>query len=532
MRRRLGLLVVVVVIGGLAIGVLGARDVNGVTSPPAADPTAAETAPALDPLPSSVTISLPAHATGRTVPAGFLGFSFEFQAVRAYTGSDPGAIDPVFEQLIRNLSPGQAPVLRIGGDSTDLSYAPGPGLHPPSYLQYALTPSWMETTGALARNVGARLIMGLNLVANQPALAATEARDYVQYFGRKAIAAFEIGNEPNIYKQITVAHPLLGIPLKARPKTFSYSDFRRQFQAIARVLPKLPLAGPALAVGPTPIKGSWIKAMAGFLRRDQRVQTMTVHRYPLRNCYVPPSSPQYPTVAHLLSPYSSVTLGASLKRWIAIAHGQGRTLRVDELNSVACRGKTGISDTFASSLWSVDALFSVLAAGVDGVNIHTLPGAAYQLFAFRQSAGAWQGSVAPVYYGLQLFAQAAPPGARLFRLPRVARSAELSTWATHATDGTTRVVLVDKDPSRSETVTLRPPRGSADAASIERLQARSVYSTTGVTLGGQTYGSETNTGALAPPRVQMLSRRHGGGFRVSVPAGSAALLTIAPGTGR
>ena len=36
----------------------------------------------------------------------------------------------------------------------------------------------MKTTGALARGVGARLIMGLNLVADQPALDATEARDY------------------------------------------------------------------------------------------------------------------------------------------------------------------------------------------------------------------------------------------------------------------------------------------------------------------------------------------------------------------
>ena len=194
-------------------------------------PAAVKTAAALAPLPASVTITLPAQAAGRTVPAGFLGFSFEFQAVRAYTGSDPAAINPVLEQLIRNLTPGQAPVLRIGGDSTDQTYAPGPGVDPPSYLSYALTPSWLQTTGALARDLGAKLIMGLNLVANQPALAATEARDYIQYFGRSAIEAFEIGNEPNIYKQITVTHPVLGLPLRARPQSFKYPDFRRQFQA-------------------------------------------------------------------------------------------------------------------------------------------------------------------------------------------------------------------------------------------------------------------------------------------------------------
>jgi hypothetical protein len=525
-RWRLGLIAVVVLVAGLAIGTVGTRDGTDVTSVPAPDPATSTTVAALSPLPASVTIALPAHATGRTVPKGFLGFSFEFQAVRVYTGADPAAINPVLEQLIRNLSPGQAPVLRIGGDSTDASYAPGPGVHPPSFLSYALTPSWLETTGALARDLGAKLIMGLNLVANQPNLDATEAHDYIQYFGRNAIEALEIGNEPNIYKQITVTHPLVGLPLRARPKTFKYPDFRRQFQAIARALPRLPLAGPALAVGPTPMNGSWVKTMASFLRQDPRVGIMTVHRYPLRNCYVPPTSPQYPTVAHLLSPYSTVGLAASLKRWIAIAHGEHRPLRVDELNSVACRGKPGISDTFASSLWSVDALFSLLAAGVDGVNVHTLPQSSYELFQFSRQAGHWRGWVRPVYYGLQLFAQAAPPGSRLFRLPRVARNAVLSIWATRSVDGTTRVVLIDKDPSRGETVTLRPPPGSSGTATIERLQAPSVDSTSGVTLGGRAYGRETYSGTLNPPITRPVKRGRGGGYRVAVPAGSAALVTF------
>ena len=103
---------------------------------------------------------------------------------------------------------------------------------------------------------------------------------------------------------------------------------------------------------------------------------------------------------------------------MAIAHAQHRQLRVDELNSVACRGRSGVSDTFASALWATDALFSLARAGVDGVNVHTLPDAAYELFAFSRHDGRWQAQVRPIYYGLQLFAQAAPPGARL--LARVA----------------------------------------------------------------------------------------------------------------
>lgn len=103
------------VLVGVIVGLLATRGGDDAAKP------MAKSNQKLDPLPAAVTISLPTKATGRRVPDGFLGFSFEFQAVRIYTGSDARDINPVFEQLIRNLSPGHRPVLRIGGDSTDVS---------------------------------------------------------------------------------------------------------------------------------------------------------------------------------------------------------------------------------------------------------------------------------------------------------------------------------------------------------------------------------------------------------------------------
>src|SRR5947209_20501175 len=58
------------------------------------------------------------------IEPGYLGLSLEFGALKAYAGTAPGAPDPVFLQLIRNLTPDQAPVLRIGGDSTDRTWWP------------------------------------------------------------------------------------------------------------------------------------------------------------------------------------------------------------------------------------------------------------------------------------------------------------------------------------------------------------------------------------------------------------------------
>jgi hypothetical protein len=427
-------------------------------------------------------------------------------------------------QLIRNLTPGQAPVLRIGGNSTDVSFAAGPGVTPLPYQGYLLTQSWMDTTGALAKALGARMIMGANLAADDPKLVATEVRNYVLALPEGSIEAVEIGNEPNIYNKITVYHTASGKPVPARPRTFGYRQFRGQFHELANQTEPLKLAGPALAVGPTPGPGSWINDVADLMRREPRLSPMTVHRYPLRNCFVPSSSPQYPSIAHLLSSYATVSLAGSLKRWIAIAHGQHRKLRVDELNSVACRGRAGVSDTFASALWVTDALFGLARAGVDGVNMHTLPNAAYELFQFTHRGGVWQAQVRPVYYGLELFAQAAPPGAQLLGVSRQGADTGLSVWATRAPDHKVRIVVINKSQTQRKTVSVGLPAGAGKSATVERLLAPSVAAKGGVTLGGRTYGATTQTGRLRAPEVSPASITQGR-VTLSMPRASAALVT-------
>lgn len=523
-RVALGLAVVVavaVVVVGAVLAGAGSSGSGG--SSRGADPVDPGSKSLAHPR-SEVTIGGP---VGRPIRAGFLGLSIEFQAVRSYTGPDPSRINPVLVQLIRNITPDQSPVIRIGGDSTDESWVPIPGVTPPPQVTYGLTPRWFATTGALARMLGARLTMGLNLGANQPALATAEARRYERTF-KGALAAFEIGNEPNVYDVIAAYHTPSGGPVTTRPPGYGYPEYLREFNRVAATLPPLTLAGPALAAGPKPTKGSWIETLPGFLGTERRVQTLTVHRYPLRNCFVGPGSPQYPTVPHLLASYATIGLDNSVRRYIAIAHAHGRELRVDELNSVACRGKRGVSDTFASGLWVLDALFGLARVGVDGVNMHTLPRSAYELFKFSRAGGQWRASVPPVYYGLEMFARAAPPGSRLLEVGGAARGPRLSVWATRAPDGRVRAVVINKSPSRRQTVTLRAPAGTGETATVLRMQAPGVHARRGVTIGGASFGAETYTGVLPPTQTRSLTAS-GGSYSLSMPRGSAALLTFAGG---
>jgi Glycosyl hydrolase family 79 C-terminal beta domain len=494
---------------------------SGDRAGPASGPSSADV-----PAQGAVRVQVSESPPGRRIPRGFLGLSIEFQAVRVYTGSDPRHVNPVLVQLIRNLFPGQVPVLRIGGDSTDISWVPAPGVRPPNYDSYRLTPSWLATTAALAHTLHARMIMGLNLAADQPALAAAEARAYTRAIGKSQLQALEIGNEPNLYGKIALLQLGPEHFRRARPRSYDYRQFAREFSTFAARVGAFSLAGPALALGPTADPGSWIGSMGGFLRSQPRLRIMTVHRYPLRNCYVGPRSPQYPSVGHLLSDYSTTTLAAGLERWVRLAHAQHRRLRVDELNSVACRGRAGVSDTFASALWVTNALFSLAQAGVDGINMHTLPRSAYELFHFTRSGGHWSAYVQPVYYGLALFAQAVPPGARVLGNGGATGAGGLTVWSTRGPDGTLRTVLVNASPTRTRSVSLNVPAGTTGTATVIRLRAASVRAQRGVTWGGHGYGTANATGQLPPPETQSLTP-HAGTYTLSVPHGSAALVTFA-----
>jgi hypothetical protein len=160
-----------------------------------------------------------------------------------------------------------------------------------------------------------------------------------------------------------------------------------------------------------------------------------------------------------------------------------------------------------------------------------LPGSNYELFTVsHNSTGAWQAFVHPEYYGLLMFAQAFPAGARLLRTTGAGGTGSaVKVWATQGGDGAIRVTLINKDPTAAHDVSLAVSGATATGA-LETLQAPSVSSTDGVTLGGQTFGDETTTGTL-PTQTSSPLAPVAGTYTVPLPAGSAALLTLGGGGG-
>lgn len=462
------------------------------------------------------------------ISSGFLGLALEYRSIPEYVPGT-GPVDPVLLQLIRTMTPTGAPIIRIGGQSTDRTWWPISHYREPPGITYDLSDRWIDDTRQLVAATGARLLLGIELEANQPKIASVESQ-HLLALGRAHIAAMEIGNEPNLYSSIPWyyeqnGHDLpwyshQGTPVYARGRGYGPAQWQTDFQREARVVPDVPLAGP---------DGGTIALLDSFGRllspRSQE-RMLTWHAYGLNQCVTDPHSPLYPTVPNLLTTLASRGPLDGIGPEVALAHRNGATFRIDEMGSITCNGRAGVSNTFAAALWAMDALFATASAGVDGVNLHTFPGLVNDLFDFSERHGRWTGVVRPVFYGVMMFARAAPAGSRLLPV-RSDDAGAVRAWATLGADHATRVLLINDALHSSDTVHVAVPAATA-SASLQRLTARSAYATGGVSIAGRSFGASTTTGTLRAAELQVVNAHHG--YTISLPAASAALLTV-PGSG-
>jgi hypothetical protein len=487
--------------------------------------------------PVSAAVWVAPGAARTPVPRSYLGLSTEYWALPLWSREMP--------ELERAMSlvhvPGDGPlILRVGGDSADHTFW-DPDQAPMPAWAFSLAPRWLSQARALVRRLGVRLILDLNLITDTPGAAAQWAHAASSALPPHSIDAFEVGNEPDIYSRadwlaITAGHGLdsrlagvgggratggrltggraTGVSLPAALTARDYvRDFRAYAAALDGVAPQVMVAGPALA---NPIHhGRWVQTLIDGAHRS--LGLVTIHRYPYTGCPGKRATRAYATIGRVLSPAASAGMAAGLRPLIDTAHDAGLPLRLTELNSVNCGGLAGVSDAFATALWAPDALFALLRAGVDGVNLHVRAAAVNAPFALGP-AGL---QARPLLYGLILFARTLGPNAQLVRISsRLSRPANVTAWAVRVGRDVLHVLLIDKS-RRPERASLRlPARGSAD---VQRLLAPSATARSGVTLGGRALGADARWQGL--PEHQTVVPR-GGVYRVTVRGMSAALITV------
>ena len=140
----------------------------------------------------------------------------------------------------------------------------------------------------------------------------------------------------------------------------------------------------------------WISTLIADERSE--LGEVTGHLYPYSACVKRPSNASYATVSRLLSPAASSGLKKDVAAAVAVAHAAGLKFRLTELNSVTCGGKPG-SATRSRPRVAPDALFTLMRAGVDGVNLHVRDYAINGPFSLNR----YGLNPRPLLYGLVMF---------------------------------------------------------------------------------------------------------------------------------
>lgn len=434
---------------------------------------------------------------GKTIATDFMGLSQEWGNTYRFMGSTAVGVNQAYRQLLINLAAyGSDPVhIRMGGNSTDLSGTPSKGTDAP--------------LADLAAALHNQFIIGVNLGSDNASLAVAQAQNDVNQMPVGSIAALEIGNEPDLYDRNGL-----------RPTTYTFQDYLNDFDtwkaAIEPILPaNVKLAGPAWAATAS------LANLPAFLSAEApSLSVVTQHYYATNPGANPPADV-------LLQPKMATQEPDAVAAAVSEAHASGLQFRMGELGSVDDQGIEGISDAFGSALWAVDTMFEYANVGVDGVNWETSSGNYDHPFFFETATTGGitsytLTSVSPLYYGMLLFQQATANHSSL--LPAtVDTTANLKCWPTVDSNGTHRLTILNKDETQSGAVAVNLPGYSV--ATISRLTAPSYTSTTGVTLGGQTFDTSVDGKIQGSPTTETVQGINGM-FSIPMPVTSAALVVF------
>ena len=454
---------------------------------------------------------------GVAIPRSFFGLSVEDWDIPLLE-RHPGTLARLLQLLSAS---GDGPfVLRVGGDSADHSLWDADP-HRGSELYFELTPAWFRELRRAVSTAHLRLLLDLNLAARAPEMAAALTREALRELPRRSITALEIGNEPDLYgrepsyRLETLADVRPGTSWSWNhysPRRYAAAFLHYANAVAAADADRIPLAGPEVANPVGDLR--WVKTLVED--DPAAVGLVTAHRYPYSAC-ARRSSRYWPTIARVLSPRASSGLAASVEPVAALAASAHLAFRLTEMDSVTCGGVLGVSNTFATALWAPDALFSLLADRISGVNVHVRQGTFNEAFAITRRGL----DPHPLLYGLLAFVRTLSSGRTLLptKVNAPARD-NVKIWAVRTAGGYLHVIVLDKG---VRTVRLPLVLPTHKTAVVEWLTAPGIGSTAGVTLAGQRlnhagrWTGRLRSGRLAPRR---------NGYELTLPPYSAALLNV------
>jgi hypothetical protein len=338
----------------------------------------------------AVALTIDATIPGPTIPADFLGLSYE--AAQLANPAFFSAQNHALIDLYKGLSPSGN--LRIGGGSSEFTtFSTADPVGPPPFEVFGPDTSktvkkGTVTTALAIRNLRGFLdatnwscLYGLNLGQGTKEDAVAEATAVQQILGPRLVA-FQIGNEPDSFRN------------RYRPATYGPDDFMKEWNtfhdAIVAAVPNAKFAGPDISN-----KLTYLTAFAEQAHLHPDVILLSCHYYAMG----PAGSPDA-TLAQLFDPDPKLTTMHlhNLPTVEAAIKTAKLPFRMSEGNSCWDGGKPGVSDTLASALWCAEAMLRFASYGWVGVNMHGGGNGFYTPIAGAPSTGLTK---RPEYFGMQ-----------------------------------------------------------------------------------------------------------------------------------
>jgi hypothetical protein len=445
------------------------------------------------------------------IAPNFLSIGVQVGDTTSMVGTSSSNVNPIFEQLLKNLSQyANAPLLiRDLADEQNVN----------DYNQGRL-----GAISQVGQDLGTRFFIGVDFGDDDVTTATGQAQQLAAALPGSELEGIELGNEPDLYGNSG-----------ERPPGWNYSEYLSEYQQFAPALISasggVKLSAPVWAG----LSSSWMDNLESFISGEaSTIAMVTVHHYSGTACNGATEPADYlltePAVDGDTQP---LTGPVGIPVYLPAAQQAGIPFRIGELNSINCGGELGVSNSFSSALWAMDIAFSYANVGVSGVNFFS-PGDpnqanAYTPFDFTFTSGSGVNTYAvrninPLYYGLLMFAQTVQNKAQLLPVSLITQ-ANIKAWATIDGTQTVRLLLLNKDQNASGAISIALTAYAQ--ASVTRLMAPSYSSTTGVTLGGQTFDSSTD-GTPQGTVYSEISQPVSGVYTIAIPAISAALLTVQP----
>lgn len=490
---------------------------------------AGENSPPTGALKVTATVNVNLQAKERSVAPSFLGLSMVLSETPYMVGTRTSP-NPHFRQLLGNL----------------LAYSNGPmeirELNDKAFGPTTI-PDHLPALANLYRDMqspqhGVKYFMGVDFSGNFDAqgnengIAASQAESFRSLLPQGSVLSYEIGNEPDLYNA------------EHSRSNYTYAKYKLQYeQTVAAIESKgtgVPMAAPVFSGYP----GGFMKSLDDFIASEHaHLGMLDLHYYGGSHCNGKVVPADYLLSSEAINHPTSTASPDRMGGYIAALNRTGRgNVRIGEMNSVACGGQDGVSNTFQSALWVLDEAMSYAEAGVSGINIFTIANANAYYTPFRFShTGTFPESqytisqINPIYYGMLAVDEMLQSKAAL--LPAsLSTSLNIKAYATTDEHGKIRVLLINKEEGQAgdgDVVLHLARHGDAEVSALRatnndyRVSDYTHYTDDDkVTLAGQTFkvAGSVQDGVLHGTRERTTVHPKDGVYVVPLPHASAAIV--------